>query len=97
MFKGYIFFILKFKKIFLKILILILKKSKDRDLWRYRFRKINLSKNVNGCNFAFKGKITVDGLNINSNIQGLQKIISYIPQKFFYSVIAKEQYKTFSR
>ena len=33
-----------------------------------------------------KGKITVDGLNINSNIQGLQKIISYIPQKlqFFY-------------
>ena len=30
-----------------------------------------------------KGKITVDGLNINSNIQGLQKIISYVPQKIF--------------
>ena len=42
------------EKIFLKILILILKKSKDRDLWRYRLRKINLSKNVNGCNFAFQ-------------------------------------------
>lgn len=45
--------------------------------------KSTLVKMLMGVILPSKGKITVDGLNINSNIQGLQKIISYIPQKIF--------------
>ena len=45
--------------------------------------KSTLVKMLMGVILPSKGKITVDGLNINSNIQGLQKIISYVPQKIF--------------